>query len=47
MTNRTVLLNRDGAINVNGNYLDDPDNFKMYLGVDKVIKKHVKIRRIL
>jgi len=38
MSKRAVFLDRDGTININVNYLDSPDNFKMYKGVAEGIK---------
>jgi histidinol-phosphate phosphatase family protein len=38
MGNKAVFIDRDGTINVNIEYLDDPNNFKMYPGVAKGIK---------
>jgi len=35
---KAVFIDRDGTINVNVEYLDDPNNFKMYPGVAKGIK---------
>jgi histidinol-phosphate phosphatase family protein len=38
MGSKAVFIDRDGTINVNVNYLDDPDNFQMYPTVAKGIK---------
>ena len=38
MGNKVVFVDRDGTINVNVEYLDDPDNFQMYPGVAEGIK---------
>ena len=35
---KAVFVDRDGTINVNVEYLDNPDNFKMYPGVAEGIK---------
>ena len=39
MGHRAVFIDRDGTINVNVEYLDDPDNFQMYPGVVEGVKK--------
>lgn len=39
MKNKAVFIDRDGTINVDVHYLDDPDKFQMYPGVDEGIKK--------
>lgn len=39
MKNKAVFVDRDGTINVNVHYLDDPDKFEMYLGVGEGVKK--------
>ncbi|ADN36154.1 D,D-heptose 1,7-bisphosphate phosphatase [Methanolacinia petrolearia DSM 11571] len=39
MKNKAVFIDRDGTINVDVHYLDNPDNFKMYLGVGEGLKK--------
>ena len=38
MGNKTVFIDRDGTINVNVEYLDNPENFQMYPGVAEGIK---------
>jgi D,D-heptose 1,7-bisphosphate phosphatase len=38
MKNKAVFLDRDGTINIDGPYLDDPDKFKMYPGVREGVK---------
>ena len=38
MKNKAVFIDRDGTINVNVEYLDDPEDFKMYPNVAKGIK---------
>ena len=38
MKNKAVFIDRDGTINVNVEYLDNPDNFKMYPRVAEGIK---------
>ena len=38
MGNKAVFIDRDGTINVNVEYLDNPDNFQMYPGVAEGIK---------
>ena len=38
MGNRAVFIDRDGTINVNVEYLDNPDEFQMYPGVAEGIK---------
>jgi histidinol-phosphate phosphatase family protein len=43
MRNRAVFIDRDGTINVNVEYLDDPDEFMMYPSVAegiKILKEH-------
>jgi len=39
MGNRAVFIDRDGTINVNFEYLDDPDNLMMYPTVAEGIKR--------
>jgi len=39
MGNKAVFIDRDGTINIDGPYLDDPDKFKMYPNVGKGVKK--------
>ena len=39
MKNKAVFIDRDGTINVDGPYLDDPDEFEMYPGVGEGVKK--------
>jgi len=39
MGNRAVFIDRDGTINVNVEYLDTPDNFRMYPTVGEGIKQ--------
>ena len=39
MKNRAVFVDRDGTINVDVHYLDDPDKFEMYPGVGVGVKK--------
>jgi len=38
MGNKAVFIDRDGTINVNVEYLDNPENFQMYPGVGEGIK---------
>jgi len=38
MRNKAVFIDRDGTINVNVEYLDNPDGFQMYIGVAEGIK---------
>ncbi|RLF36497.1 MAG: D-glycero-beta-D-manno-heptose-1,7-bisphosphate 7-phosphatase [Thermoplasmata archaeon] len=38
MGNKAVFIDRDGTINVNVEYLDNPDDFQMYPGVAEGIK---------
>ena len=38
MNNKAVFIDRDGTINIDGPYLDDPDKFKMYPGVGEGVK---------
>lgn len=38
MGNKAMFIDRDGTINVNVEYLDNPDDFKMYPGVAEGIK---------
>jgi len=38
MGNRAVFIDRDGTINVNFGYINNPDDFKMYPGVKEGIK---------
>lgn len=38
MGNRAVFIDRDGTINVNYGYINNPNDFKMYPGVAKGIK---------
>lgn len=38
MRKKAVFIDRDGTININVEYLDNPDNFKMYPGVAEGIK---------
>lgn len=38
MGNRAVFIDRDGTINVNFGYINNPDDFKMYPGVKDGIK---------
>jgi len=38
MGNKAVFIDRDGTINVNVEYLDNPDRFQMYVGVAEGIK---------
>jgi len=39
MRNKAVFIDRDGTINIDGPYLDDPDKFVMYPGVGEGVKK--------
>ena len=39
MGNKAVFIDRDGTINIDGPYLDNPDRFEMYPGVGEGIKK--------
>ncbi len=39
MKNKAIFVDRDGTINVDVHYLDDPDKFKMYPGVQAGMKK--------
>ena len=39
MRNKAVFIDRDGTINIDGPYLDDPDKFEMYPGVGEGVKK--------
>jgi len=39
MKNKAVFIDRDGTINVDVHYLDDPDDFEMYKGVGEGVKK--------
>lgn len=39
MGDKAVFIDRDGTINVNVEYLDNPQNFQMYPGVGEGIKK--------
>lgn len=39
MKHKAVFVDRDGTINVDVHYLDDPDKFDMYPGVGEGIKK--------
>lgn len=38
MRNKAIFIDRDGTINVNVDYLDNPDDFQMYPGVAEGIK---------
>lgn len=38
MKNKAVFIDRDGTINVDVHYLDDPDKFEMYPGVGEGVK---------
>lgn len=38
MNKKAVFIDRDGTINVNVHYLDDPDRFEMYPGVGEGLK---------
>lgn len=40
--NKAVFIDRDGTINVNVEYLDNPDEFQMYPGVGEGIKKLIE-----
>lgn len=39
MGNKAVFIDRDGTINIDGPYLDDPDRFEMCPGVGEGVKK--------
>jgi D-glycero-D-manno-heptose 1,7-bisphosphate phosphatase len=39
MKNKAIFVDRDGTINVDVHYLDDPDKFEMYPGVGVGVKK--------
>ena len=39
MGDKAVFIDRDGTINVNVEYLDNPGNFQMYPGVGEGVKK--------
>jgi len=39
MKNKAIFVDRDGTINVDVHYLDDPDKFEMYPGVPTGMKK--------
>jgi len=39
MKNKAVFIDRDGTINLDVHYLDNPDKFEMYLGVQIGVKK--------
>ena len=39
MGNKAVFVDRDGTINVNVEYMDDPDDLKIYPGVIEGLKK--------
>lgn len=39
MKNKAIFIDRDGTINVDVHYLDDPDKFEMYPGVGEGVKK--------
>lgn len=39
MKNKAVFIDRDGTINIDVHYLDDPNKFEMYSGVAEGIKK--------
>lgn len=39
MKHKAVFVDRDGTINVDVHYLDDPDKFEMYPGVGEGVKK--------
>lgn len=39
MKNKAVFIDRDGTINVDVHYLDNPDKFEMYPGVGEGVKK--------
>lgn len=39
MGNKAVFIDRDGTINIDGPYLDNPDRFEMYQGVGEGVKK--------
>jgi len=38
MKSEAVFLDRDGTINIDVHYLDDPDKFERYLGVPTGVK---------
>lgn len=39
MKNKAVFIDRDGTINMDVHYLNDPDKFKMYPGVGEGVRK--------
>ncbi|MBU4444368.1 D-glycero-beta-D-manno-heptose 1,7-bisphosphate 7-phosphatase [bacterium] len=39
MKHKAIFIDRDGTINVDVHYLDDPDKFEMYPGVGEGVKK--------
>ncbi len=39
MVNKAVFIDRDGTINIDVHYLDDPEKFEMYSGVGEGVKK--------
>lgn len=39
MKNKAVFIDRDGTINIDVHYLDDPDKFEMYPGVGEGVKR--------
>ena len=39
MKDQAVFIDRDGTINIDVHYLDDPDRFEMYPGVGKGVKR--------
>lgn len=39
MNKKAVFIDRDGTINVNVHYLDDPDRFEMYPGVGEGLRR--------
>jgi D,D-heptose 1,7-bisphosphate phosphatase len=39
MNHKAVFIDRDGTINVDVHYLDNPDNFRMYPGVGEGVKE--------
>jgi D,D-heptose 1,7-bisphosphate phosphatase len=39
MKNKAIFIDRDGTINVDVHYLDNPDKFQMYPGVGEGVKK--------
>lgn len=39
MKERAVFIDRDGTINFDGHFLDDPEKFEMYPGVGNGVKK--------